>query len=379
VKRRRPAGDGLVRQRTDGRWEGAIDHGYRDGRRFRQHVYAKTQAELLEKMAAARRQKREGAMPAVGGMRTLARFLREWLANTKPTLRIRSYERYAGVVANHLAPPPFGSTKIDRLTPQHVQSLLDAKRAAGLAPRSIAAIRMILGRALGQAVRWQMLTRNVASLVQAPKAPHAEMKVWAPEQVRVFLSACEGEPLEALYWLALSTGMRRGELLGLKWDDIAFDTGRLSVQRSIGRAKGGLVIDAPKTARGRRQVKLIGPAIAALRAHKARQAEIRLREGPEWRDGGFVFTTSIGTVIDPRNLDDDYRRMVARAGLPMIRFHDLRHSAATTALLQNIHPKIVAEMLGHSRVSVTLDLYSHVLPDMQDEAAMKIEAALTRK
>jgi integrase len=173
--------------------------------------------------------------------------------------------------------------------------------------------------------------------------------------------------------------MRRGELLGLKWDDIAFDTGRLSVQRSIGRAKGGLVIDAPKTARGRRQVKLIGPAIAALRAHKARQAEIRLREGPEWRDGGFVFTTSIGTVIDPRNLDDDYRRMVARAGLPMIRFHDLRHSAATTALLQNIHPKIVAEMLGHSRVSVTLDLYSHVLPDMQDEAAMKIEAALTRK
>jgi integrase len=377
MKRRRPAGHGLVRQRADGRWEGAIDHGYQDGRRVRRHIYAHSQAELLEKMAEARRRKREGAIPAAGGMPSLARFLTDWLANVKQTLRVRSHERYAGIVANHLAPPPFGSTKIDRLTPQHVQSILDAKRKAGLAPRSIGAIRMVLSRALNQAVRWQMLTRNVASLVQAPKPAHAEMKVWSPDQVRTFLSACQGEPLEALYWLALSTGMRRGELLALKWNDIALDSARLGIQRSIGRAKGGLVIDAPKTARGRRQVKLIGPAIVALRAHKARQAEIRLREGPEWRDGGYVFTTSIGTPFDPRYIVDHYRRMVAKAGLPMIRFHDLRHSAATTALLQNIHPKVVAEMLGHSRVGVTLDLYSHVLPDMQDEAAAKIEAALT--
>jgi integrase len=223
-----------------------------------------------------------------------------------------------------------------------------------------------------------MAPRNVASLVHSPSPLHTEMKVLTPAQSVAFLGACRGESLEAMYWLALSTGMRRGELLALKWEDLDLETARLSVRRSLGRSTHGIVIDAPKTTKGRRSIKLIASAIAALRAHRKRQLEARLVAGPEWRESGWVFTTSIGTTIDPRNLALDFRRMLTKAELPALRFHDLRHSAATTALLQNVHPKIVSEMLGHAKVSITLDLYSHVLPDMQDQAAQRIEAALTR-
>ena len=317
----------------------------------------------------------QGMLPATAGP-TVAQFLENWLSSVKSSLRIRSFERYKSIVEKHLT-PDLGRMKLDRLTPAHIQAMLDAKLASGLAPRTVQAMRIVLAAALKQGMRWQMVAWNVAGLVDGPKVPYREMRVLSPEQARTFLASCQGERLEALYLLALATGLRRGELLALKWEDIYLNAEKLSVRRTLGRSSTqGIVIAEPKTAQGRRTLRLSSPLVAALKAHRKRQLEQRLQAGPEWREGGWVFTTSVGTTINPRGLGIDFGRMLTKAALPAIRFHDLRHSAATIALSENVHPKIVSEMLGHSRISLTLDVYSHSLPTLQAEAAERMAAAL---
>jgi integrase len=243
---------------------------------------------------------------------------------------------------------------------------------------------MVLQKALRKAQQPDIVTRNVVSLVDGPAAPEDEMKVYTPEQASTFLGSCRSDRLEALYWLALAHGLRRGELLGLKWEDISFETSTLSVRRTLGRSNSGIVVGPPKTKKGTRSITLCEPAIAHLRAHRKAQLERRLIEGPEWRDGGWVFTTGIGTTLDPRGLSLNFSKAASKAAeawhkarpnedaMKGLRFHDLRHSAATIALSQNIHPKVVSEMLGHAKVAITLDMYSHVLPNMQAEAAVKM-------
>ena len=375
--RKRNAGEGSIFLRADGRWCGQIDLGWRDGRRARKLVYGKTAGEVRELMTKALRDRDLGMLSASGSNPTLQRFLDDWLASVKNSLRVRSYERYEGIVRVHLS-PAIGRVRLDKLTSAHVQALLDSKLASGLAPRSVQACRIVLGAALKQGVRWQMVGRNVAEFVNGPKVRNAEMQVFSPEQARRFLAACQGERLHALYLLALSTGLRRGELLALQWNDLDLDAGTLSVRRSLGRSSAqGIVIAEPKTPQGRRTVRLSAPVVTELRVHRKRQLEQRLSAGPEWRDGGYLFTTSIGTTLDPRSLGQDFRHICEKADLRLIRFHDLRHSAATIALSQGVHPKIVSEMLGHSRISLTLDVYSHSLPTLQVEAADKIASALT--
>ncbi len=376
ASKKRGQNEGSIFQRKDGRWVGQINQGWRDGKRVRKLIYGRTAAEVRELMTKALRERDLGMLGASGSTPTTQRFLEDWLASVKSSLRIRSYERYAGIIGKHLV-PSIGRLKLDKLTPAHVQVLLDSKLSAGLAPRSVQSIRIVLGAALKQGVRWQMVPRNVAELVSGPRVQNREMQVLSPEQARAFLMACQGERLHALYLLALSTGLRRGELLALKWEDMDLDAGTLRVHRSLGRSSSqGIVIAEPKTTQGRRTVRLSSPIVAALRSHRRRQAERRLLEGSDWRDGNYLFTTGIGTPLDPRELGRDFRRMLAKAGLPSLRFHDLRHSAATIALSQGVHPKIVSEMLGHSRISLTLDVYSHSLPTLQAEAADKIAAAL---
>lgn len=372
---RRTAGEGSIFERGDGRWCGQISLGYHIGKRRRRFIYGTSAEEVREAMTKATRERDQGMLPLTTSP-TMAQFLENWLSSVNSSVRIRSFERYQGIVTKHLV-PGIGRVKLDKLTPAHVQSLLDAKLASGLAPRSVQALRIVLGAALKQGMRWQMIARNVAELVDGPKVPHHEMHVLSPEQARTFLAACQAERLEALYLLALATGLRRGELLALKWEDIDLDAGRLSVRRALSRScTQGILIAEPKTVQGRRTLRLSSPLAAALKAHRKRQLEQRLQTGPEWCEDGYVFTTSIGTTIDPRNLALDFRRMLAKAKLPVIRFHDLRHTAATIALSQDVHPKIVSEMLGHSRISLTLDVYSHSLPTLQVEAADKMATAL---
>jgi integrase len=237
---------------------------------------------------------------------------------------------------------------------------------------------LVLHHALKQAARDGLTVRNVADLVSPPRVPRHEMQTLSAEQARTFLQAAEGDRLAALYVLALSTGMREGELLGLRWRDVDLTHGSLTVRGTLQRTKGQFSIGEPKTHRSRRPVTLTPQAVAALRKHKATQNEERLRLGDLWQDLDLVFTMEDGRPIHAATLlRHFYYPLLRRAELPRVRFHDLRHSVATLLLGQGVHAKIVADLLGHANIGVTLDVYSHVTPTMQRQAIDALSAVLS--
>lgn len=374
-KRARGQNEGSIFQRKDGRWVGQLSLGWKNGRRERTYFYGNTASSVQDQMTAAKEKRRRG-IPVKDDSRTVARLLDDWLASIKSSVRTRTYEKYQDTVRIHLK-PSVGRLKIEKLMPQDVQKLLDEKLAGGLHPRTVQSVKQVLSYALNEAVRWQLLSRNVAMLVKGPKIPQREMNVWNEEQARKFLETCTGKPLDALYTVALFTGLRRGEILALRWSDLELDAGMLMVRRNMQRTRSrGIVFEEPKTKKGRRSINLAPPVIAALRAHRKRQLETRLACGPEWKDQDLVFCTGLGTPLDPRTLALDYERMIEKSKLPRITFHSLRHTFATIGLTKNVNPKVMADMLGHSKVSVTLDVYSHALPNLQAEAAGRIAQAL---
>jgi integrase len=253
------------------------------------------------------------------------------------------------------------------------------KLDSGLAPRSVNYIHVTLHKALKQAVLDGLVPRNVSEEVKAPQIHKEEVKPLSPTQVRALLSAARRDRLEALYVLATHTGLRQGELLGLKWTDIDFNSGTLSVQRSLD-ADG--TFNPPKRNKSRRTVKLTNQAIEALKLHRKLQNEERLR-APKWEDRSLVFPNRVGKPMDHNNLyHRDFKSLLKRAGLwskdqeKRFTFHSLRHTCATLLLSKNVNPKIVQEMLGHATITQTMDTYSHVLPGMSDVAATALEEAL---
>jgi integrase len=230
-------------------------------------------------------------------------------------------------------------------------------------------LHAVLRRALGDAVRWGVLARNPAAVVAPPRAVRHEIRALTTDEARALLAACEGERLGALYVLALTTGMRRGELLALRWRDVDLVEGVLAVRSTLYRAEGRLVLAEPKTARARRLIHLAPEAVGALRRHREAQLEDRLRLGPAWDDQDLVFANELGRPVEAHNMiRRSFHPLLERAGLPRIRFHDLRHSTATLLLSSGVHPKVVSEILGHATIGITLDTYSHVLPAMHREA-----------
>jgi integrase len=249
--------------------------------------------------------------------------------------------------------------------------------ARGAAAASIKQLHAILHKMLKQALRWSVVPRNVADLVTPPRIPKREMHVLSADEARCLLKAARDEPLEALYLLALTTGMRQGELVALCWKDVDLASGSVRVQRTMHVIDGARQFSEPKSASSRRRIELTQTAIAALSRHRARQAEARLFAGSAWQDNDLVFTNAVGEPIDATNLlRHRFYPLLAKAGLPKIRFHDLRHTAATLLMSEGIHAKIVSEMLGHSTIAITLDLYSHVTPTMQKEAARAMDGLL---
>ena len=236
--RRRGQNEGSIFERKDGRWCGIISLGWREnGKRRRKTVYGATAAAVQDKLTALKNKKLSG-VPIETDRRTVARFLVDWLASVKSSVRLRTFEAYESAVNRHIV-PQLGRLKIEKLGPQDVQALLDAKLAAGLHPRTVTGIRLVLCYALNQAMRWELLSRNVAALVKGPKIPRREMKVWTEDQARKFIECCDGEPLGALYVLALYTGLRRGELSALRWSDVDLDIGVATVRRSLQRTSHG--------------------------------------------------------------------------------------------------------------------------------------------
>ena len=308
---------------------------------------------------------------------TLAVFAEQFLSAAAPPLRPASYRCYADLLQNHII-PMLGRTRLQKLTPFDLQRLYADRLAYGLSPTSVHHVHVMVYRVLKQAYRWGMVTRNVAEMVDAPRRTFPDVVTWNMGQVSTFFAVTDEHYLAALWRLALLTGMRRGELLGLTWEDIDLERGMLAVRRTMSRGSGGnWVLGQPKTASGWRAIALPESCVASLRKHRAKQNEQRLRLGELWVDSGFVFTGQQGQSLHVNVLVVQFKRLIQKAGLPDLRFHDLWHTSATLLLAQGVHPKIVQERLGHADIAMTLNRYSHVTPDMQRSAADTLDAAFT--
>jgi len=370
VRSRRGRGEGSLFRRRDGVWAGSITVGYDEhGKRKRRTVYGATKGDVLEKLAQLRADALAGILGDPQHL-TVATFLHRWLEDVaRPSVRASVHRRYTEIVRLRIV-PQIGGIALSRLTPVHVQSLLTSLENKGVSPRGRQMTYDRLHRALGQAVQWGLVPRNVCDAVTRPRAPRPTMQVLTPEQVKVLLTAAHEDRFHALYVLAVTTGLRQGELLGLQWGDVDLAAAVLHVRHALHEVAGRLWLDEPKTAKARRTVDLSAVAVVALREHRERMlTEGYLQE--------FVFCDSDGGPVRKSNLvRRSFLPLLKRAGLQRIRFHDLRHTAATLLLLQGIHPKVVQERLGHSQISITLDTYSHVLPSMGREAAAKLDALL---
>lgn len=341
-----------------------------DGMRY--DVYGKTENEVDRKVRRLVANAERGIMP-VAGQWTVGKYLEHWLENViKPNRRGTTYKDYKNTVHKH-AMPAFGRVKLAKLQPSHLETLYADLRTKGLAPKSVRNVHGTMHVALSHAVRQGLVVRNVAELVDPPKVKRPEIHVFTREQARALKDAIVGSRWEAMITLAIVSGMRQGELLGLQWRDIDLEASRVYVSRQLDREK---TLSETKTDKGRRVIDLPAFAVEVLRAHRARQLEHRLLAGPDWEDHDLVFTTYKGRPLGHRNVIREYAKLLRRAGLPHVEFHGLRHTAATLMLIQGVPAKVVQEMLGHSQISVTLDIYSHVTPGMGRDAASKLQELL---
>jgi integrase len=375
---KRGNGEGSIYFRTsDGKWVGSITLENRKRKVF----YGKTRKEVQEKLKVVLREQQQGTL-VTAPKQTLAQFLTDWLENSqKQSVRPRTYERYEELVRLHIA-PALGRYELQKLSAQHLQAFYAKKAEEGLSATTINHFHNMLHKALDTAVKWNLVARNVCDLVSPPRRKRYEVHPLTLEQVHRLLAAVEVHEMEALFKLALATGLRRGELMGLKWQDINLETGVLQVRRILSRVPSkmpgkGYVEAEPKTQKSRRSVVIAPFALEALKRHKERQQEAKIKVGPLWQDHDYVFCTSIGTHLNPsRDMLDQLKALLKKAGLPDLRFHDLRHSAATLLLGVGVHPKVVQEILGHSQISITMDVYSHVLPGMQQDAMNRLNNVL---
>ena len=309
--------------------------------------------------------------------RTLGGFLvEEWLPAVRPPkLRPSTWLSYQRSMERHVI-PALGRVPLQRLGPAQLtafyRALLEGGRRdgrGGLAPKTVRNIHGALHTALRDAVRWGYVARNAAATADLPKGMAPEMRVWSPEQLRAFLQHVRGDPLYAAWLLFATTGMRRGEVAGLRWPDVDLDSGRVSPRRPRVVVNYEVHVSEPKTAKGRRSLALDPATLAALREHRRRQLEDRLAVGPRWEDSGLVFTWPDGRPLHPERFSKWFEQHTRAAGLPKIRLHDVRHSYATAALAAGIPAKVVSERLGHATIAITMDTYSHVLPGLDTQAA----------
>ncbi len=312
---------------------------------------------------------------------TLNEYLDSWLDSIRASVRHSTHASYSAMLANHFR-PRLGSRRVQSLTPADMNGLyadlLTAGRkdgTGGLSSRSVRYVHTIVRHALSDAVSWGVVARNVADLATPPRhraSASKEMQTWSAEEVSAFLVHSSQDRLSAIWVLAVTTGMRRGELLGLKWKDIDFERSALSVRRSLVSVEYELAFSTPKTEKSRRVIALDTTTLGALAKHRRSQAAEKLAFGPGYEHSDLVFCQENGEPFHPDRLTKVFRAIVQQTELPVIRLHDLRHTHATLALQAGIHPKVVSERLGHSTVAMTLDTYSHTVPSMQSDAAERI-------
>jgi integrase len=365
-RKRSVHGGGSVYLRRGGgkeRWVAAIKDP-ETGKRLER--YAKSQKEAYELLEQMKSEIRQGAL-VTGSRQTVEKYLQDWFEHVqKQAVRTTTYLRQEPILRNVIL-PALGHIQLQKLTPQYVQKLYSAKINEGWTPGSIRNIHKILHKALDNAVRWRLVPRNVCDLVSLPRRVKRKPRTLTKEQAVQLLKASQGHPLEPLVVLALTTGMRHGEIAALRWCDINFEARTLEVKHTVTFISGhGYVEGEPKTEKSNRTIVLPRFAVRSLERYRLHQLEMRLKAGSLWLDRDLVFCNAFGGYRNPATTNQAFHRLLARAGLPPMRIHDLRHSAATLLIVVMKMPaNLVQELLGHDDIETTLGLYTHPDPEMQ--------------
>jgi integrase len=358
-------------------WRAVVDIGTHPmtGKRIQRRVSAKTRRQCEEAVATLIVDAKN-RLVAHDGTMSVAAFAARWLEGKRGHVRPSTLRRYDDLLRLHVL-PSIGTLKLRDLGPLQIQRLHSSWSTGGLSPTSAYHAHYIVHGLFEQAVQWRLLVTNPCKLVKPPRRGKAEIKTWSTDEVARVLEAAHGTDIEALCTLAISTGMRRGEILGLKWDDIDLERRELSVRRTLSRGGGNHAeLGSPKTAASRRSIALPSIAVKSLERHRREQETKRQSAASAWHRDGFVFTDDIGRPMHPNTLRRRFDVLIHTADVPRIRIHDLRHTNATLLLAKDVHPKVVQERLGHSAIGMTLDLYSHTVPHMQREAADLLDEEL---
>jgi len=371
MAKRRSKGEGSVFYRPDrDRWVAQVKL---EGGRYMTRS-AKTQKGASEKLKRMQRELEQGTL-VTGPKQTVGQFLEHWLEDVHkpPSVRINTYRAYRHYL-DHYVLPAIGHIRLQQLSPEHVQGLYARKLEEGYAAETVRGIHRMLHKALNDAVKWNRIPYNVCDKVTQPRQVKYEHHPLTKEQAKQLLEAAKGSSLEAVLTLAVASGMRRGELLALRWHDINFEEGSLQVRRTVSRAgKYGIIENDPKTEQSKRKIMLPQFVLDVLKQYRLSQAEMRAKSGTAWQERDIVFSNERGGFTEATNLRVRFKKLLHEAGLPDIRFHDLRHSAATILLSMGVPVKVVQELLGHSTISMTMDRYGHVLPSMQREMRDKLD------
>jgi integrase len=382
--KRRGAGEGSVFRTKDGRWRGQILLGYRKGGARYKVFEGKSRNAVQQKLTKNLHLQHEGRDIAPESV-TVAEFLQRWLDDCVCSrVRLSTLKSYRELIDQHII-PELGQIRLQKLAPWHIQTFLNQQlksgnlaKEAGLSARSVQYLHGLLKNALDRALRWELVLRNVAKLVDSPRVPHFEVTPLSPDEAIGLLKAAEEDRLAALYSVALAIGLRQGEALALRWADIDLDRGTVIVTATLQRIDGIFQLLEPKTKRSRRTIRLPEIARAALVKHRALQDYEKRFAGDLWKEWGLVFTTLVGTPIDQSNLHRHFAALKIRAGIPpKFRFHDLRHTCASLLIAQGVHPRQIMEILGHSQIALTMNTYGHLFATMQEETAVKMNAILT--
>ncbi len=378
--RHRSAGEGSIYQSPDGGWRGAITWTEPDGSRHRRQVRGRTSAETRERLDQLRAKLRTGTLEPAGAA-TVGEYLAGWLDRERQRLRPSTWRQREQYVRCYLT-PGLGRRPLGKLMPADVEHLTASLVERGLSARTASHARIILRRALGDALRDGLVNRNVAALARPPRVTARTIEpgrdYLTAAQLRTLMTAAALHPIGPLVTLAAMTGLRQGELLGLSWDDVDVDAGSLTVRRALARAWGGGVeLSAPKTPKSRRTIQLPAVARAALERQRDRQDTTRIAADTAWQDrDGLIFTDSIGRPLHRVTVHRAFHELLRAAGLPSIPFHGLRHSAATALLTAGVPLRVVSDLLGHSGIAITSDYYAHVEPELRREAAEAMDRAM---
>jgi integrase len=372
--RKRRNGEGSVTERSDGRWEVRVT----DASGNRKSFYAKTYEDAARVLHEAQTSLRQG-LPLPTGSTSCAEYFDQWLVSIKPSLRIRTWERYEGLVRNYLV-PLVGRKKLHRLSASDIQAAVNAATTKGLSPVTVKQLYVVINKGLKMAASWGLLPRNPAEHVILPRAEHKQVEIIQPEMIKTLFERARNDRHYPLLVLLATTGARIGELIALRWEDVDLGTGTVNIEHTLENSRtNGIRLAPTKTDKSRRRIPVTAVAVKALRAHRVDQNERRLELGDAYNDEiDFVFATDIGTGINHSNLNNRWwKPLVESAGLPRTtRMHHLRHSVASIALYENVPGTTVSTLLGHSNTATTYQIYSHSLDGSMRSASEAIQRVL---